>query len=58
MKIRRAWSPISKKTAFSSRNWAVAQLTRSLSRERPDWKLGDLAPRTSPVTTTAITPDP
>ena len=44
VKMRRACRPISRNTAFSSRNWMVAQLTRSLSRERPDWKLGDLVP--------------
>ena len=43
---------------FSSRNWMVAQLTRSLSRDCPVWITGDLCPRISPATTTAITPEP
>ena len=50
--------PMSRKTVFSSRNWMVCQLTRSASRDRPDWITGDRWPSSSPAVTTAITPDP
>jgi len=56
--ILRAWRPIIKKTVFSSRNSIVAQFTRSLRRDCPDWITGDLWPRIKPAITTEMTPEP
>ncbi len=49
--------PMSRKTAFSSRNCTVDQLIRSDSRDEADCSVGALCPRTMPVTTTASTPE-
>ena len=42
---------------FSSRNWIVLQLIRSVSREVALCTRGDLCPSSSPQATTAMTPD-
>ena len=47
--IHRTCRPISRKTEFSSRNWMVDQLTRSLSREEAFCTTGDRCPSSSPV---------
>jgi hypothetical protein len=53
----RTCMPIRKNTAFSSRNWMVAQLVRSNTRDVADWMTGALCPSSRPATTTASTPD-
>ena len=42
VRMRLACSPMSRNTVFSSRNWMVAQLMRSLIRDCPLWMKGDL----------------
>ncbi len=49
-------SPMSRNTAFSSRNAMVRQLVCSDIREAADCSTGDLWPSSRPVTTTASTP--
>ena len=53
----RSSRPISRNTAFSSRNAIVRQLVFSAMREAAVCSFGDLWPSNSPVTTTASTPD-
>ncbi|MCY1243088.1 hypothetical protein D9M72_560910 [compost metagenome] len=53
----RTCKPISRNTEFSSRNCTVFQLLRWLSRAAPLGMDGALVPITSPVTTTASTPE-
>lgn len=50
-------SPISRKTAFSSRNEMAPQVVRSAIRDGAVWMMGALCPSSSPATTTAMTPE-
>ncbi len=50
-------SPISRKTAFSSRNEMAPQVVRSAMRDGAVWIRGALCPSSRPATTTAMTPD-
>ena len=52
------FSPMKRKTAFSSRNWIVRQFSRSATRASAEETTGARKPRYRPVTTTASTPDP
>ena len=56
-RIGRIWSPISRKTTFSSMNCTVRQLVLSARRDAADCSTGALWPSSRPVTTTASTPD-
>ena len=56
--IPRACRPMSKNTVFSSRNWMVAQFTRSLSRDWTRLDDGRLVAEDQPAVTTAMTPEP
>ena len=49
--------PISRKTACSSRNATVDQVTRSVIRDPEVWTTGSLCPMSRPATTTEITPE-
>ena len=55
--IERACRPISRKTALSSRNWMLRQLSRSAMRDCAVCRIGALWPSSRPATTTATTPD-
>ena len=50
-------SPTSRNTAFSRTNWIVSQLMPSARRAVPDWITSLREARTTPVTTTARTPE-
>ncbi len=58
VRIRLACSPISKKTAFSSRKEMVRQFSRSAIRDEAVCSTGARCPSSRPATTTARTPEP